>query len=171
MGSNPIPRTLKCISRFYICLATNNNKEMKMMKSLNEKYDKLADFFNKQRHVRLAYLFGSAAKGKAGKLSDVDIAVLFDDSLSKKERFKLQLKLIGDIAALLKTDKVDLVDINEAPLSLKFEIIKANCPLFVKDRVVKIDFEQEVMSRYLDRRYYEKRAASEFLKKVAAKGI
>ncbi len=132
---------------------------------------KLADFFSEQEHVKLAYLFGSAAKGKAGKLSDVDIAVRFDDTLSKKERFKLQLNLIGDIAALLKTDKVDLVDIGEAPLSLKFEIIKANCPVFVRDKTLKIDFEQEVMSRYLDRRYYEKRAASEYLRKVAVKGI
>ena len=146
------------------------NKD-KMKKIIVEQSNKLADFFSNQRYVKLAYLYGSAAKGKAGKLSDVDIAVLFDDSLSKKERFKLQLELIGDIAALLKTDKVDLVDINEAPLSLKFEIIKANCPVFVRDRMEKIDFEQEVMSRYLDRRYYEKRAASEFLKKVAAKGI
>ncbi len=142
-----------------------------MKEMLSEQYNKLTEFFSKQTHVRLAYLYGSAAKGKAGKLSDVDIAVLFDDSLSKKERFKLQLKLIGDMAALLKTDKVDLVDINEAPLSLKFEIIKANCPVFVMDRMAKIDFEQEVMSRYLDRRYYEKRAASEFLKKVATRGI
>jgi predicted nucleotidyltransferase len=138
---------------------------------ISEQNTILADFFSRQKHVRLAYLFGSAAKGKAGKLSDVDIAVLFDDSLGKKERFKLQLKLIGDIAALLKTDKVDLADINEAPLSLKFEIIKANFPLFVRDRMLKIDFEQEVLSRYLDRRYYEKRAASEFLRKVAVKGI
>jgi hypothetical protein len=146
------------------------NKD-KMKKIIVEQSNKLADFFSNQRYVKLAYLYGSAAKGKAGKLSDVDIAVLFDDSLSKKERFKLQLELIGDIAALLKTDKVDLVDINEAPLSLKFEIIKANCPVFVRDRMLKINFEQEVMSRYLDRRYYEKRAASEYLKKVAAKGI
>ncbi len=142
-----------------------------MKKTLIEQYNRLADFFSKQEHVRLAYLFGSVAKGKAGKLSDIDIAVLLDESLSKKQRFDLQLELISDISEILKTDKIDLVDINEAPLSLKFEIIKANYPLFVRDRMEKIDFEQMVMSRYLDRRYYEKRASSEFLKKVAVKGI
>lgn len=142
-----------------------------MKKTLIEQYNRLADFFSKQEHVRLAYIFGSVAKGKAGKLSDIDIAVLLDESLSKKQRFDLQLELISDISEILKTDKIDLVDINEAPLSLKFEIIKANYPLFVRDRMEKIDFEQMVMSRYLDRRYYEKRASSEFLKKVAVKGI
>ncbi|MCZ7391710.1 MAG: nucleotidyltransferase domain-containing protein [Candidatus Methanoperedens sp.] len=138
---------------------------------ISEQNTILAAFFSKQEHVKLAYLFGSAAKGKAGKLSDVDIAVQFDDSLSKKEIFKLQLNLIGDIAALLKTDKVDLVAMNDAPLSLNYEIIKANHHLFVRDRMEKIDFEQRLMSRYLDRRYYERRAASEFLGKVAVKGI
>ncbi len=142
-----------------------------MKKTLSEQYNRLADFFSTQEHVRLAYLFGSVAKGKAGKLSDVDIAVLLDESLNKKQRFDLQLELISDISKLLKTDKIDLVVINEAPLSLKFEIIKANYPLFIRDRMEKIDFEQMVMSRYLDRRYYEKRASSEFLKKVAVKGI
>lgn len=142
-----------------------------MKKTLSEQYNRLADFFSKQEHVRLAYLFGSVAKGKAGKLSDIDIAVLLDESLNKKQRFDLQLELISDISELLKTDNIDLVVINEAPLSLKFEIIKANYPLFVRDRMEKIDFEQMVMSRYLDRRYYEKRASSEFLEKVAVKGI
>ncbi len=142
-----------------------------MKKTLSEQYNRLADFFSKQEHIRLAYLFGSVAKGKAGKLSDIDVAVLLDESLNKKQRFDLQLELISDISEILKTDKIDLVVINEAPLSLKFEIIKANYPLFIRDRMEKIDFEQRVMSRYLDRRYYEKRASSEFLKKVAVKGI
>jgi predicted nucleotidyltransferase len=142
-----------------------------MKKTLSEQYNQLIDCLSKQEHVRLAYLFGSVAKGKAGKLSDIDIAVLLDESLNKKQRFDLQLELISDISKLLKTDKIDLVVINEAPLSLKFEIIKANYPLFIRDKIEKIDFEQMVMSRYLDRRYYEKRASSEFLKKVAVKGI
>jgi predicted nucleotidyltransferase len=142
-----------------------------MKKALSKQYNKLTGFFSKQEHVKLAYLYGSAAKGKAGKLSDVDIGVLLDDSLNKKERFDLQLKLIGDLAEILKTDKIDLVIMNDVPNSLNFEIIKTKCPLFVRDSMEKTDFEHRVLSRYLDRRYYEKRAASEFLKKVAIKGI
>ena len=142
-----------------------------MKKMLSEKYNRLADFFSKQEQVKLAYLFGSEAKGKAGRLSDIDIAVLFDGSLNKKQRFDLQLKLIGDISEILKTDRVDLLIINDAPLSLNYEVIRANHPLFVRDRNEKIDFEQGILSRYLDRRYYEKRASSEFLRKVAVRGI
>jgi predicted nucleotidyltransferase len=132
---------------------------------------RVVDFLSKQEHVKLAYLFGSVAEGKEGKLSDVDIAVFVDESLSKPKRFNLQLKLISELTSIMKTDKVDLVIMNDAPLSLNYEIIKANHPLLVGDEGKKIDFEQGILSRYLDRRYYEKRWAAEFLKKVAERGI
>ncbi|GFO97728.1 nucleotidyltransferase [groundwater metagenome] len=142
-----------------------------MKKALREQDNKLIDYFSKQENVRLAYLYGSAAKGKEGKLSDVDIGVLLDDSLSKKERFESQLKFIGDITEILKTNRIDLVVMNDAPNSLNYEIIKTNRPLLIRNKTDKIDFEYRVLLRYLDRKYYEKRAASEFLKKVAVKGI
>ncbi len=143
----------------------------KMGKGITEPGKKVVGFLSKQEHVKLAYLFGSVAEGKQGKLSDVDLAVFLDESLSKKERFNLQLKLISDLTSILKADKVDLVIMNDAPLSLNYEIIKANHPLLVRDEGKKIDFEHGILSRYLDRGYYEKRWASEFLKRVAERGI
>jgi len=132
---------------------------------------KVAEFLSKQEHVKLAYLFGSIAEGKEGKLSDVDIAVFLDEFLSKSERFHLQLKLISGLTSITKTDRIDLIIMNDAPLSLNYEIIKANHPLHVRENGEKIDFEHGILSRYLDRRYYEKRWAAKFLKKVAERGI
>jgi len=131
----------------------------------------VVEFLSKQKHVKLAYLFGSVAEGKEGKLSDVDLAVFLDESLSKPDRFNLQLKLMSEMSIILKTDKVDLVIMNDAPISLNYEIIKANHPLLVRDEGKKIDFEHRILSIYLDRRYYEKRWTSEFLKRVAERGI
>lgn len=136
-----------------------------------DKDRRVVEFLSKQEHIKLAYLFGSVAEGKEGKLSDVDLAVFLDESLSKKEIFNLQLKLISELTSILKIDKVDLVIMNDAPLSLNYEIIKANHPLLVRDEGKKIDFEHGILSRYLDRRYYDKRWAAEFLKKVAERGI
>ena len=136
-----------------------------------DKEERVREFLSKQKYVKLAYLFGSVAEGKEGKLSDVDIAVFLDESLSKKERFYLQLKLISELTGILKTDRVDVVIMNDAPLSLNYEIIKANHPLVVRDKGEKIEFEHRILSRYLDRRYYEKRWTSEFLKKVAERGF
>lgn len=62
----------------------------------------------------VAYLFGSIARGEENCLSDIDIAVLFDEVLTKKEAFDLQLRLIVDLGDLLKTKNVDLVVLNDS---------------------------------------------------------
>jgi hypothetical protein len=59
---------------------------------------------------------------------------------------------------------------NDAPFSLNFEVIKANYPLFIRDKDHKVDVEHYIMSRYLDRQYYDQRWANNLLKKTA-KGI
>jgi predicted nucleotidyltransferase len=71
---------------------------------------------------------------------------------NKNERFNLQLKLISELTRILKTDRIDLVIMNDAPISLNYEIIKANHPLLVRDEGNRIDFEHRILSRYLDRR-------------------
>ena len=142
-----------------------------MEKKLTGQEKRVVEILSKQERVKLAYLFGSVARGKEGKLSDLDLAVFLDKSLSKKERFNLQIALISEISSILKTDNVDLVVMNDASLSLNYEIIKSNHPLFVRDKIQKIDLEHKILSRYLDRRYYEKRSADIFLRKVAKGGL
>jgi predicted nucleotidyltransferase len=83
------------------------------------------------------------------------------------ERFDLQLKLISDLEDILKTDRLDLVIMNDSPISLNFEIIKANYPLFIRDNDFKVDLEQYIMSRYLDRQYYDQRWADSLIKKIS----
>ncbi|MBD3227031.1 MAG: nucleotidyltransferase domain-containing protein [Candidatus Lokiarchaeota archaeon] len=129
--------------------------------------DKLKKLFERYKDIRIVYLFGSFAHGMEGILSDIDLAVLFDESVDHKKRFQLQLELIGKLVDILEVEKIDLTIINEATLTLKYEIIKANTPVFVRDLEDKIDFEHYILSRYLDRRYYEKRASKEFLERIA----
>jgi hypothetical protein len=128
--------------------------------------DKLRVFFAAQKSVRLAYLFGSYAKGKVGPLSDVDVAVLLDRKLIKEERSKMQLELIAEISSLLKTDRVDLVVINDSPIDLNYEIIKHGKIVHVKDPGERVDMESMILSRYLDRRYYVQRGLNTFLGKI-----
>lgn len=128
--------------------------------------EEVKDFLKKQDYVQLAYLFGSVAHKKAGKLSDVDIAVYLNDSLDKKDRIHLKLKLISKLEEILKTENVDLVIMNDVPVSINFEVIKANHPLFIRDINHKVDVEQYIMSRYLDRQYYDQRWAKEQIKRL-----
>ncbi|MDF1558326.1 MAG: nucleotidyltransferase domain-containing protein, partial [ANME-2 cluster archaeon] len=80
----------------------------------------LINFFRTTDSVYFAYLFGSVIRGDANELSDVDIAVMLDESLSKKDMLYVELNLINELTRVLKSDKIDLVVLNDAPLLLKY---------------------------------------------------
>ena len=137
---------------------------------LEQLEQKLREFFSKVEGVTLAYLFGSTVRGEANRLSDIDIAVLFDDTLLQKEAFDLQLELIGELTGLLKTNKVDLVIINDSPLLLTYNIIREGI-ILKSDEPVRVKFETKIMSRYLDERDHIQRHAKESLRRIAESGF
>ena len=128
-------------------------------------------FIKRQERVRVAYLFGSYAKGKLGPLSDLDIAVLLDGCLDKRESFDLRLRLINGISSILKTDKLDVVVMNNAPLLLNYNIISEGRVLDSKDELERVMFETRILSRYLDRKYYDERHVKMGMKRIAERGI
>ena len=138
--------------------------------NLRSRKKNLAEFLSKQKHVKLAYLFGSVAKGKEGSLSDIDIAVSIDESLNKKERFKLQLKLISGLTNIMKTDRIDLIVMNDAPLLLKYNIIKHG-KILKDDIETKIRVESGILSNYLDMKYYIDRHTNLAIKRIAKRGL
>ncbi|WP_269851424.1 type VII toxin-antitoxin system MntA family adenylyltransferase antitoxin [Methanosarcina horonobensis] len=126
---------------------------------------RLAEFFRSQEHVELAYLFGSTAEDHMGPLSDIDVGIYLSIRLTKRERIEKRLELTAELASLLKTDRIDLVVMNDAFTVINFEIIKPNIPVFVRDEDFKIGVEQEIMSRYLDRKYHENLLNKVFFRK------
>ncbi|MCL4516708.1 MAG: nucleotidyltransferase domain-containing protein [Firmicutes bacterium] len=54
-------------------------------------------------------LFGSYARGTAGPLSDLDIAVLFKPDLSKTERFLLRGEIAEDVRRIVAQTSVDAI--------------------------------------------------------------
>jgi predicted nucleotidyltransferase len=64
--------------------------------SLKELEEKLKEFFSGVNDVTVAYLFGSTARGEANSLSDIDIAVLFEDKLLQ-EAFDPHLELNSEL--------------------------------------------------------------------------
>ncbi|HHF55861.1 MAG TPA: nucleotidyltransferase domain-containing protein [Thermoplasmatales archaeon] len=134
-----------------------------------EMIEKLAGYFNKQAEIKVAYLFGSMAKGRAGRLSDVDIAIFIDERLERNKRNDLQLKILSDLIALLNTDKIDIVVMNELPILMKYNIIKNG--IILKDDEERAKIEAKILSEYLDRKYYIDRHTKIALKRIAEKGL
>ena len=76
-----------------------------------------------ERHgVLLAYLYGSQARGEAGPLSDVDVAVLFGPNVPESERFNRLLHLIGEMGSVFRRNDVYVVDLAEASPLLRHRV-------------------------------------------------
>ena len=126
--------------------------------------------FNNQP-VLFAYLFGSRAQGNVTALSDVDVAVFFDEQLTPDERFQARLKLVPDLMDLYKADKIDLVVLNDSPLMLSFEVISDGRILYCSDESKRVAYESKIMSLYFDQQYYYRRHAQSTINRIAREGI
>lgn len=145
-------------------LASSIPKKEHLLPLLNE-------FFRAEEDVELAYLFGSVAEGKAGELSDIDIGVYLADTVTKAQRGLMRIELISGLTALLGSDRVDLLVLNDTPPVLSFEIIRPNVLVFERDSSLKVDVEQRIMSVYLDWKYYEDRLNRNLLKRITERGL
>lgn len=123
------------------------------MLSKNDKQN-ISDYLAKRNDIQVAYLFGSQASGKADNLSDIDIAILFNAGLTVVQRFEQKLKIMGDVGSLLGRDDVEVVDLNSAPVALRFSAIENREILFVNDDNDRVDFESRVMTMYQDYNYH-----------------
>jgi uncharacterized protein len=117
--------------------------------------------------VVAASLFGSQAAGKAGPLSDVDLAVWLDPGLSDAERFRLRLELIGHAASALGTNEVDLVVLNDAPPLLKHRALRSRVLLLDRDAILRLRLESRAVTEYLDTKPLRDRLARAMRRRLA----
>ncbi len=97
-----------------------------------------------------ALLIGSQARGDAGPLSDVDIAVWGEDRLSSGERWDLHLDLIGRAAQALGTDEVEVIMLDGAPPLLRHRAIHDGIRLVERDPRTRVRKEVASVLEYLD---------------------
>jgi len=97
--------------------------------------------------VIFAYLFGSSVTKTFTPMSDIDIAVYLSPNVNKSEE---QLDLIGSLMLILKTDNIDLVILNTAPLTLKARIILNKEILIDKSPFLRHSFESLVLRQHYD---------------------
>src|SRR3989344_2265608 len=95
--------------------------------------EKLKVYFEKRADVRMAFLFGSRAGGRARARSDWDIGVYFARGQNEAEK-----EIWADVERITARE-VDLVVLNRAPASISWSIVRGE-PLVVKDRNVYLDF-------------------------------
>lgn len=139
---------------------------------IKEIEQKLFQYFSTRPEIKLGYVFGSLSKGGEHRLSDIDIAILVEEEkVPRGEPYGYKAMIISDIMALLKTDKVDLVVLNEAPLILCFRVVYEGIVVYSIDEKMRVEFETKVMSLYFDRQYYYRRHDELAINRIAKEGI
>jgi len=130
---------------------------------------KLLPFFSDRKEILFAYLFGSVAKGSAGRLSDIDIAVYLDPSqISQANGYGYKSELLVDLQAVLK-DKVDLVILNEASTVLGYQVLKTGTLVYCALESERRKFHENTVKKYLDLKPLLK-VQSYYLRKRLAEG-
>lgn len=98
--------------------------------------------------VAFGYLFGSVARGHPNLLSDIDIAVWLKQNL--KEPVRVLLHLARDLQAELESEKVELVWLNQAPLTLRWVVVRDGILVNDQDREARIAFEVATRREFWD---------------------
>ena len=132
--------------------------------------NKLRKVFNKYP-VIFAYIFGSFAKGQINLLSDIDIAVYFDEKINVEERLKFRYDIQDEIKIKLKNKKeIDIVSLNDAKPLLEREVVYNGKIIYSKSEAKRTHYEANAIGRWLDWKWYEdqfnKAIEEQFLKPV-----
>ena len=110
--------------------------------------------------VVFAYLFGGLAREGPRPLSDVDIAVFLREPVSNVADTKMSI--FDSISDLLGTSEIDLVILNNSPISLTGRILQTRKVLLDTEPFVRHRFESLKLREYSDfhikeRTFFERR--------------
>ena len=100
----------------------------------------------KRQPIRLAYLYGSAARNQEHKNSDIDIAVVIEPKAKKGF-----LQIGTELDRLIPGIEIDVRELKKdsSPV-FAMNVINEAKPLLVKDEKQRINFEIDLMDRYYD---------------------
>jgi len=115
--------------------------------NINQLLPEAINYLLKREDIEFAYLFGSFGKGRPFPLSDVDIAIYLKNV---KNLIDKRLEILGILIDLLQTDEIDLVIINNAPLTLRMKILESRKVIVDHNPFLRHRYESITMREYFD---------------------
>jgi predicted nucleotidyltransferase len=117
-------------------------------KPVNDLADELRVVLAEDLRIDCAWLFGSVARGEAGPLSDVDVAVLLDPAIAPQDRMAIAAALVEKLECV--GGRVDLVLLDEASPLLRDRVFRHGILLLERDVRRRVAFEAQAIQEYLD---------------------
>lgn len=131
---------------------------MKLKRKLKEKL--------KELKVIIVYLFGSYLSETTNFQSDIDIGILFLDDSYIKNKLKIYTELYKIFSETFPQGEVDIVFLNEAPLTLKFEVVTHGKPIYFENIEDHYNFKERVIKEYIDFKPLLNEQDKELLKRI-----
>ena len=101
--------------------------------------------------IEVMWLYGSQAKGTSHSQSDIDIAIAFKDfglsALDRKLRPQEFMLILAD-QLNLSDDKLSIVDINNVPVYLSFNIVEYGKVIYCKNKMRELKEIQRIYSQF-----------------------
>ena len=150
-----VKQFLRIIEKYNLLEVLIDDNIKKVMNKL--KIKTLKKYFENQKEILMAFVFGSQIKTKCTKMSDWDVAVYFrpkkEDPLSSENtklhgiieweeqnrEYSEEDKVWGDLIDILQTDNVDLIILNRVPANIAASALRG-LPLVIKDRKLYLEF-------------------------------
>lgn len=112
---------------------------------------KIKSLLYPRKEIVVAYLYGSVAKGTTNPTSDIDIAILLNESISDDAYpYGYRAEVLSDLMKVFQSNRVDLVILNEAPPFLRFQVIRYGVLIFSRSEAARIDFQVRTFATYND---------------------
>ena len=112
--------------------------------------ERIIRYFKSTAEVSTLYIFGSLGKGKKTSESDIDVAVLIDESKLKRKNFELLKRKYYAASPTFSMRPVDIVILNTAPPFLKYQVLKTGRIFFERNRTLRVRFTERAITEYLD---------------------
>lgn len=118
--------------------------------------------------VVAVYLYGSVSRGRVTGLSDLDLAVLFNEGVSEDRRWRELPRLGSAVARSLSTGEkdapeVDVHDLASMPIAVQGRVLTDGVVILSTDEIRRVRFEDRTRRRYFDFLPFQRRDTEEGL--------
>lgn len=108
----------------------------------------IKDVLKARKDIAAVYLFGSYGTQYHNKHSDIDLGIVYLPTI--KIDLEKELELDVEISLALKTDNVDVVNLNKASIQLRYNAISEGKLIYEADYRATSNFIEETINIYLD---------------------
>lgn len=120
--------------------------------------NKIIDICKKEKNILTVYIFGSYGTNYQRKDSDLDLAILFDES----PEVMRQMELAGKFELKLGIE-VDLINLNKADIILKHDVITKGEKIYSQDDIRTADFKEYVFKYGPDAKISKKKIRKDYI--------